>query len=287
MDKAFPPCALFNFNSTCRLISVLCIIAVLSMADRADRLFKVACLTVVYAAVMRAGIAALGALAVFICMGMPLYYCTVFVIEACCIKAVLLAALGNPIVVISDIYILAVFVKEHAAVGKKLAKSIIVLFFAHSCEDQAVAQVCRNDFYRQRRIIAHFVYRKRTEKGAVFNRKISGIQFKSIALNFAVRQCTFYLIRSVKRHAVKRQRASLYINGIAGGKEQLSAAFCVIGIEQNAVFNNDIRRAADNKHLLVGKAFKRKAAEIERELSMVEYETVSPVVVKFHIAEQL
>ena len=254
------------------------------MADRADRLFKVACLTVVYAAVMRAGIAALGALAVFICMGMPLYYCTVFVIEACCIKAVLL---GNPIVVISDIYILAVFVKEHAAVGKKLAKSIIVLFFAHSCEDQAVAQVCRNDFYRQRRIIAHFVYRKRTEKGAVFNRKISGIQFKSIALNFAVRQCTFYLIRSVKRHAVKRQRASLYINGIAGGKEQLSAAFCVIGIEQNAVFNNDIRRAADNKHLLVGKAFKRKAAEIERELAMVEYETVSPVVVKFHIAEQL
>ena len=89
MDKAFPPCALFNFNSTCRLISVLCIIAVLSVADRADRLFEIACLAVVFAAVMGAGIIALGADAVFICMGIPLYYCTVFVIEACCIKAVL------------------------------------------------------------------------------------------------------------------------------------------------------------------------------------------------------
>ena len=283
MDKAFPPCALFNFNSTCRLISVLCIIAVLSVADRADRLFKVARLTVVYAAVMRAGIAALGALAVNICIVGVRLDNAFFTVAKGDIRVFSLSV-NPPICFIFDINILSVLIKKHTSVGKKLAKSVIVLHFAHNCEDQTVAQVCRNDFYRQRRIVTHFVYRKRAEKDAVFDRKIAGIQFKSIALNFA---CTFYLIRSVKRHAVKRQRAFLYINGIAGGREQLSAAFCVIGIEQNAVFNNDIRRAADNKHLLVGKAFKRKAAEIERELSMVEYETVSPVVVKFHIAEQL
>ena len=64
MDKAFPPCAIFylDFARGCRGVGRK--VAVLAVADRADRLFKVARLTVVYAAVMRAGIAALGALAV-------------------------------------------------------------------------------------------------------------------------------------------------------------------------------------------------------------------------------
>ena len=134
IDKALPPCALFDLDLTDRFNSILYEIAVLGMANRTYRLLEIACFAVVFAAVMGAGIIALGADAVLICMGMRLYYCFVFVIEACCI-AVPLAAIGKPIAVISNVYILAVFVKEHAAVVKRLAKSVIVLLFTHSCED--------------------------------------------------------------------------------------------------------------------------------------------------------
>ena len=68
MDKAFPPCAIFylDFARGCRGVGRK--VAVLAVADRADRLFKVARLTVVYAAVVGANIVALGALAVRICV---------------------------------------------------------------------------------------------------------------------------------------------------------------------------------------------------------------------------
>lgn len=47
MDKAFPPCALFDLDLTDRFNSILYEIAVLGMANRTYRLLEIACLAVV------------------------------------------------------------------------------------------------------------------------------------------------------------------------------------------------------------------------------------------------
>ena len=172
MDKAFPPCAPFNFNSTCRLISVLCIIAVLSVADRADRLFEIACLTVVYAAVMRAGVIALCALAVNICIVGVRLDNAFFTVNKGDIYVFSLS-LNLPIRFVFNINILAVLIKKHTSVGKNsFQPRIIEVGGTQITVDNSVMQSCRCDFYRRMRS-PNVTHGERTCKGSVDYRKVS------------------------------------------------------------------------------------------------------------------
>ena len=197
MDKAFPPCALFNFNSTCRLISVLCIIAVLSVADRADRLFKVARLTVVYAAVMRAGIAALGALAVNIgimSVGLDNAFFTVNKGDI----YVFSLSRNLPIRFVFNINILAVLIKKHTSVGKNsFQPRIIEVGGTHITVDNSVMQRCRCDFYRRMRS-PHVTHGERPCKGTVDYRKVSAENRSRIGTGTLIYLTgnQFYLIKS-------------------------------------------------------------------------------------------
>ena len=172
MDKAFPPCALFNFNSTCRLMSVLCIIAVLAVADRADRLFEIACLAVVYAAVMRAGVATLGALAVNIgimSVGLDNAFFTVNKGD----RYVFSLSHNLPIRFVFNINILSVLIKEHTSVGKKRFQPCIING-GDTCTIivNSVMQRCRCDFYR-RMHSKHISHAELSCKGPVYHRKAS------------------------------------------------------------------------------------------------------------------
>ena len=68
VQEGLPPGTLIDLDFTRRRNGIYCKIAVLTVADRADCLFKISCLAVVFAAVMWAGIIALGALAVNKCV---------------------------------------------------------------------------------------------------------------------------------------------------------------------------------------------------------------------------
>ena len=171
MDKAFPPCALFNFNSTCRLISVLCIIAVFAVANRAYRLLEVACLAVI-AAVMRAGIAALGALAVNIgimSVGLDNAFFTVNKGDI----YVFSLSLNLPIRFVFNINILAVLIKKHTSVGKhSFQPRIIEVGGTQITVDNSVMQRCRCDFYRRMRS-PYITLGEHACKGTVDYRKVS------------------------------------------------------------------------------------------------------------------
>ena len=202
MDKAFPPCALFNFNSTCRLISVLCIIAVLSVADRADRLFKVARLTVVYAAVMRAGIAALGALAVNIGI-MSVRLDNAFFTVAKGDIRVFSLSVNPPICFIFDINILSVLIKEHTSVGKKRFQPCIING-GDTCTIivNSVMQSCRCDFYR-RMHSKHISHAELSCKGPVYHRKASAENISRIGTG------TFKSVTGNQFHPIQCYRSAV------------------------------------------------------------------------------
>ena len=172
MDKAFPPCAIFylDFARGCRGVGRK--IAVFAMTDRADRLFKVARLTVVYAAVMRAGIAALGALAVNIgimSVGLDNAFFTVNKGDI----YVFSLSLNLPIRFVFNINILAVLIKKHTSVGKNsFQPRIIEVGGTQITVDNSVMQSCRCDFYRRMRS-PNITHGERTCKGTVDYRKVS------------------------------------------------------------------------------------------------------------------
>ena len=172
MDKAFPPCAIFylDFARGCRGVGRK--VAVLAVADRADRLFEIACLAVVYAAVMRAGIAALGALTVNIgimSVGLDNAFFTVNKGDI----YVFSLSVNPPICFIFDINILAVLIKKHTSVGKNsFQPCIIEVGGTEITVDNSVMQRCRCDFYRRMRS-PHVTHGERTCKGTVDYRKAS------------------------------------------------------------------------------------------------------------------
>ena len=96
------------------------------MANRTNCFFKVACLAVIFTAVMRAGITAFGAYAVRIGMGMWLYGTTA--INAEVVLLVFSGIMHIPQVVVRGINVLSVAVKEHVAVCTEAADRLIFPF---------------------------------------------------------------------------------------------------------------------------------------------------------------
>ena len=172
VQERLPPAALFDLDLARRCCGVGRKIAVLAVADRADRLFKVARLAVVYAAVMRAGVIALGALSVNIgIMGVGLDN-AFFTVNKGDIYVFSLS-FNLPICFIFDINIFAVLIKEHTSVGKNgFQPRIIKVSGTQITVDNSVMQSCRRDFYRRMRS-PYVTHGERTCKGTVDYRKAS------------------------------------------------------------------------------------------------------------------
>ena len=172
IDKALPPCALFDLDLTDRFNSILYEIAVLGMANRTYRLLEIACFAVVFAAVMGAGIAALGALAVNIgimSVGLDNAFFTVNKGDI----YVFSLSLNLPIRFVFNINILAVLIKKHTSVGKNsFQPRIIEVGGTQITVDNSVMQRCRCDFYRRMRS-PNVTHGERTCKGSVDYRKVS------------------------------------------------------------------------------------------------------------------
>ena len=172
MEKAFPPCAIFYLDLARGCRGVGRKVAVFAMTDRADRLFKVARLTVVYAAVMRAGVIALCALAVNICIVGVRLDNAFFTVAKGDIRVFSLSV-NPPICFIFDINILSVLIKKHTSVGKKrFQPCIIEVGGTQITVDNSVMQSCRCDFYRRMRS-PYITHGERTCKGTVDYRKVS------------------------------------------------------------------------------------------------------------------
>ena len=142
------------------------------MADRADRLFEIACLAVVYAAVMRAGVIALCALAVNICIVGVRLDNAFFTVAKGDIRVFSLSV-NPPICFIFDINILSVLIKKHTSVGKKRFQPCIING-GDTCTIivNSVMQRCRCDFYR-RMHSKHISHAELSCKGSVYHRKAS------------------------------------------------------------------------------------------------------------------
>ena len=277
MDKAFPPCAPFNFNSTCRLMSVLCIIAVLSVADRADRLFEIACLAVVFAAVMRAGVATLGALAVNIgimSVGLDNAFFTVNKGDI----YVFSLSLNLPIRFVFNINILAVLIKKHTSVGKKrFQPRIIEVGGTHITVDNSVMQRCRCDFYRRMRS-PHVTHDERTCKGTVDYRKASAENISCIGTG------AFKSVTGNQFHPIQCYRSAVNFQ---------SAGICLVYIrlilveciDQFSVSDCDICCAADGKELICNFTADGFAVEIKGKFAGLRNDTVFRLV-KSDITEQ-
>ena len=101
-----------------------------------------------------------------------------------------------------------------------------------------------------------------------------------------------------KVHGDEPHRAALLCKGAAGGTKDLPVALCTVGVDQAAVLNGQVCRAADLEQRAGGACLQRKAAEVERELSgiqrkqdvgaaaVVVADVVDVVAVKRHVAQQ-
>ena len=286
MDKAFPPCALFNFNSTCRLISVLCIIAVLSVADRADRLFEIACLAVVFAAVMRAGVIALCALAVNICIVGVRLDNAFFTVAKGDIRVFSLSV-NPPICFIFDINILSVLIKEHTSVDENsLHRRIITYLIIRSIRVALVdVGVGNSVIHRGLRDLQDRLCRRGLTlhgelavEGAAEHRKAAVQQEGRMGMAPLVAPSAGQL------HLLQRHRTAVNFQGVGGVKLDFPRVIAE-RIGQCAVLDGDIRRALHGEQLVGDRAADGLAAEIQGKLAGPGNDTVFRLA-QGHIAQQ-
>ena len=247
------------------------------MTDRADRLFEIACLTVVYAAVMRAGIAALGALAVNIgimSVGLDNAFFTVNKGDI----YVFSLSLNLPIRFVFNINILAVLIKKHTSVGKKrFQPRIIEVGGTHITVDNSVMQRCRCDFYRRMRS-PHVTHGERTCKGTVDYRKASAENISRIGTG------AFKSVTGNQFHPIQCYRSTVNFQS-AGTCLVYIRLILVECIDQFSVSDCDICCAADGKQLMCNFTADGFSAEIKGKFAGLRNDTVFRLV-KSDIAEQ-
>ena len=277
MDKAFPPCAIFylDFARGCRGVGRK--IAVFAMTDRADRLFEIACLAVVYAAVMRAGVATLGAFAVNIgimSVGLDNAFFTVNKGDI----YVFSLSHNLPIRFVFNINILAVLIKKHTSVGKNsFQPRIIEVGGTHITVDNSVMQRCRCDFYRRMRS-PYVTHVERTCKGTVDYRKASAENTSRIGTG------AFKSVTGNQFHPIQCYRSAVNFQS-AGTCLVYIRLILVECIDQFSVSNGYIRRAADGKQPICNFTADGFAVEIKGKFAGLRNDTVFRLV-KSDIAEQ-
>ena len=202
VQQGLPPGAVLDLDLACGGGGVRHIVAVLAAAEGADSLLEIAGLAVVYAAVMRAGIAALGALAVNIgimSVGLDNAFFTVNKGDI----YVFSLSRNLPIRFVFNINILAVLIKKHTSVGKNsFQPRIIEVGGTHITVDNSVMQRCRCDFYRRMRS-PYVTHGERPCKGTVDYRKASAENISRIGTG------TFKSVTGNQFHPIQCYRSAV------------------------------------------------------------------------------
>ena len=283
VQQGLPPGAVLDLDLACGGNGVRQIVAVLAVAEGADGLLEVAGLPLVYAAVMGAGVAALGALAVHIgLVGVGLDRASFAIAEAHGEHTGV--SIRPPVVFIRDVNILAVFVEQHAAVGengfhrRRIIRQVLSVALVEVGIGNSVIQRGLRDLQDRLRRRGLALHAELADDGAAEHRKA--------AIQQEDREGMAPLVAPAagQRHLLQRHRAAFNFQDFGGVKFDRGIVFAE-GIGQRAVFDGDIRRVPHDEQLIGDRAADGLAAEVQGELAVFGTDGVFPIA-QVHVAQQ-
>ena len=286
VQQGLPPGAVLDLDLACGGGGVRHIVAVLAAAEGADSLLEIAGLPVVFAAVMGAGVAALGALAVHKgVVGVGLDRAGFAIAEAHGEHPV--GSPSRPEVFIRDVNIPAVFFKQHAAVGENsLHRRIITYLIIRSIRVALVDVGVGNSVIQrglrdlQDRLCRRglTLHGELAVEGAAEHRKAAVQQEGRMGMAPLVAPSAGQL------HLLQRHRTAVNFQGVGGVKLDFPKVIAE-RIGQRTVLDGDIRRALHGEQLVGDRAADGLAAEIQGKLAGPGNDTVFRLA-QGHIAQQ-